>query len=186
MALIADLPTSLHTSRGEIVIRPSAEGETAAYRDLRLDALRDSPHAFGADYAENLAQPTADWEERVRGNIASDDQTLVVAAAEDRLVGMTGIRRGTSPKMRHGAFLWGVYVRPAWRGQGIAGALIEACVDWARSKGIVVVRLAVVTTNTAAIRCYMRCGFLGYGVEPKAIRYDGVYYDEILMARHLA
>jgi RimJ/RimL family protein N-acetyltransferase len=38
----------------------------------------------------------------------------------------------------------------------------------------------------AAIRCYNRCGFTVYGVEPQAIRHDGVMYDELLMARQAA
>jgi RimJ/RimL family protein N-acetyltransferase len=44
----------------------------------------------------------------------------------------------------------------------------------------------VVTTNPAAIRCYTRCGFEVYGIEPQAIRYDGKNYNELLMAIRLA
>jgi RimJ/RimL family protein N-acetyltransferase len=47
----------------------------------------------------------------------------------------------------------------------------------------VVVKLGVITTNTPAIRCYARCGFTVYGIDPKVIYYDGVFYDELLMAR---
>jgi len=46
-----------------------------------------------------------------------------------------------------------------------------------------IVKLAVVTTNTGAIRCYARCGFQVYGIEPQALCYDSVFYDELLMAR---
>jgi RimJ/RimL family protein N-acetyltransferase len=47
-------------------------------------------------------------------------------------------------------------------------------------------RLAVVTTNTAAIHCYVRRGFTACGTAPEAIHADGHYYDEILMAKLLA
>jgi RimJ/RimL family protein N-acetyltransferase len=47
------------------------------------------------------------------------------------------------------------------------------------------VKLAVVTTNASAIRCYIQCGFRVYGVEPQVIYYDGVYYDELLMSREV-
>jgi RimJ/RimL family protein N-acetyltransferase len=43
----------------------------------------------------------------------------------------------------------------------------------------------VITPNTPAIRCYARCGFEVYGVEPQAIFYDNVFYDELLMAMKL-
>jgi RimJ/RimL family protein N-acetyltransferase len=65
----------------------------------------------------------------------------------------------------------------------LADGLVAACVNWARTLGVRIVKLAVVTTNTAAIRCYARCGFRVYGVEPQALYYDGVFHDELLMAR---
>ncbi len=34
-----------------------------------------------------------------------------------------------------------------------------------------------------AIRSYARCGFTVYEIESKAIRYDGVTYDELLVAK---
>ena len=87
--------------------------------------------------------------------------------------------------MQHTAGIFSIYVQPAWRGLGIAEALIEACVAWARKLDVRLVKLGVVTTNTAAIRCYVRCGFSVYGVEPQVIYHDGVYYDELLMVQRL-
>jgi L-amino acid N-acyltransferase YncA len=81
--------------------------------------------------------------------------------------------------------VWGVYVRAAWRGRRVADRLIEACIEWARPHGVRVAKLAVITSNAAAIRCYLRCGFSVYGVEPQVIHVDGVYHDELLMVRYL-
>lgn len=124
------------------------------------------------------------WEERANHPEDDPNQTIFFAVADDQLVGMCGIFRGTSPKTRHGATIWGVYIRPAWRGQKLVDQLIQACLAWARRQEVQLVKLAVVTTNTAAIRCYVRCGFAVYGVEPQAICYDGQYYDELLMVQH--
>jgi RimJ/RimL family protein N-acetyltransferase len=74
-------------------------------------------------------------------------------------------------------------VQPDWRGRRLGEALVMAGVHWTRAEGVQIVRLAVVTTNAAAIRCYARCGFSVYGVEPQALLVDGVMYDELLMAR---
>jgi L-amino acid N-acyltransferase YncA len=67
--------------------------------------------------------------------------------------------------------------------------LVRACVDWARDKGLVGLRLSAVAheadENGAARRCYERCGFVAYGVEPNAVRYEGRLYDETLMALRL-
>jgi RimJ/RimL family protein N-acetyltransferase len=175
--------TVITTSCGAITIRPVTADDGDALRDLRLEALRTQPVAFAADYATNAAKPPGYWIEWARDRSNSHADVVHVAVAGDRLIGMTGAHRGDSPKTRHSALIWGVYVRPEWRGLKIADRLIEACLDWAQAHGVRITKLNVVTTNTAAIRCYLRCGFRVYGVEPQAVCYDGVCYDDLLMAR---
>jgi GNAT superfamily N-acetyltransferase len=175
--------TILTTLRGAIAIRPAKADDADTLRDLRLEALRTQPVAFSADYALNLAKSPSYWIEWARDRSDSPTDIVHVAVAGDGLMGMTGAHRGDSPKTRHSALIWGVYVRPEWRGLRVAEALIEACVDWAQARGCRVAKLNVVTTNAAAIRCYLRCGFRVYGVEPQAVCYEGVCYDDLLMAR---
>ena len=177
--------STIDTPRGSIAIRPTREEDVAAYRELRLEALRTHPEAFGATYEENLARPIERWQQNVRDGAGTDLGITYVAEAAGALAGMTGIYRDNSAKMGHRATIWGVYMRPGWRGAGIADALIGACVSWAHQQRLRLVTLSVVTTNAAAIRCYVRCGFSVYGVDPEVIYHDGVYYDELLMMRHL-
>jgi RimJ/RimL family protein N-acetyltransferase len=160
-------------------IRPVELPDLEALIALRLEALHSSPTAFGADYAQTKDQPQSYWLNRFMVEV--NEGLVVVAEAGDELVGVAGISRRMSPKAMHAASIWGVYVRPAWRGQRIAEALLEACFDWARSQSVVIVKLAVVTENLPAIKSYQRMGFVTYGTEPKAIFYDGRYYDEYLM-----
>jgi RimJ/RimL family protein N-acetyltransferase len=169
------------TPHGLITIRPAQEADAQAYRDLRLEALRNHPEAFSADYAASEEQPMAYWTERLRS--LGSDSMMVFAVVNDSLIGMCGIYRGNSPKTQHSATLVSVYVQPAWRGCRIAEGLITSCVEWARAQEIRVVKLAVVTTNTAAIRCYARSDFTVYGIEPQALYHAGVMVDELLMAR---
>ena len=177
------MDTSINTPHGPITIRPAAEDDAQAFRTLRLQALHDHPQAFGSDYAVNAARPATFWIDRLRS--LGSEGSLSFATHADRLVGMAGIQRGDSPKTRHSAFIWGVYVQPDWRGLQIADALIDACLAWGRSQAIKIAKLAVITTNAGAIRCYQRCGFKAYGIEPQALYYDGTLYDELMMARTL-
>ena len=121
------------------------------------------------------------WVERPRFNDGTGMMYFAVHAQQ--LIGLGGIIRANSPKTQHSATIVGMYVQPDWRGFRIAEGLVTACVEWAQSVNIKVVKLAVVKTNTCAIRCYARCGFQIYGVEPQALYYDQVFYDELLMAR---
>lgn len=175
--------TSIHTPRGTITIRLAGEEDAAAYRDLRLEALRNHPEVFSSDYAENLAKPMDFWTSRLKSSGHDGAAMIYLAIPEGEPIGTCGIARTDSPKVRHSATIVGMYVRPNWRGLGIAQALVTVCLDWARAHAVWIVKLAVVTTNVAAIRCYARCGFRVYGIEPQALCHDGVLYDELSMAR---
>ena len=171
---------SLKTPRGTIVIRQSNLADAWSFRDLRLEALQDSPTAFSMDYQRSLNYPAKYWEETLT---MDDNESAIFFAEHDaHLIAMTGIARGRSPKTRHGADIWGVYVSSSWRGLHIAEELIRSCIDWAKARGVVILRLAVVATNKSAIRCYERCGFRTYGTEPYSLLYEGKFYDEYLMA----
>jgi RimJ/RimL family protein N-acetyltransferase len=171
---------SISTSRGSITIRDATPADATRFRELRLGALQDSPIAFSADYQQNLNHPAKYWEDRL--TMEEEEATLFLAEHEGELIGMMGILRGSSPKTRHSAWIWGVYVTPKWRGLHIAEELISSCFTWAKARKILLVKLGVAATNKPAIRCYERCGFSAYGTEPRAIFYEGKYYDEFLMS----
>ena len=168
-----------------VIIRPTQESDADAFRTLRLEALRLHPEAFGADLAESEARPIEHWQERTRPD-PNGLQMTYIAVSDEALIGMAGIYRNRDFKGRQSSSIWGVYVREGWRGQHIAEGLVATCIKWAQAQAdIRMVKLCVVTTNISAIRCYIRCGFAMYGIEPEALAWNGVYYDELLMARRI-
>ncbi len=150
---------------------------------MRLEALQNHPTAFSADWATALAQPISFWTERLRSSGTETTVANFLAVHDQQLIGMCSIARRNSPKVQHTADIVGMYVRPEWRGMHIADGLLTACIEWAQTHEVKIVKLAVVTTNIAAIHSYARCGFHVYGLEPQALAYEGVSYDEMLMAR---
>jgi RimJ/RimL family protein N-acetyltransferase len=170
---------SMNTRLGAILLREAKPTDAAAFRELRLGGLQDSPIAFSADYQKNLNEPPKFWEDRL--TMHPDEATIFFAEHDSNLVGMTGIARGNSPKTRHSAWVWGVYVKPDWRGLHIAEELIRSRLAWAKARKIVTAKLGVATVNTSAIRCYERCGFQVYGTEPRALYVDSHYYDFHMM-----
>ena len=175
--------SSIITPRGPFTIRQATPADALSYRELRLEALQDSPIAFSADYQQNLNQPAEYWKNRL--TMEEDEAAIFLAEHQGKLIGITGIARGNSPKTRHSAWIWGVYVTPEWRGLRVAEELINSCFAWAKARKIIVVKLGVAATNTSAIRCYERCGFSTYGTEPRAVLYEGKFYDEFLMSHSL-
>lgn len=173
---------TISTPGGEIIIREANLADVDQYRALRLFALQESPLAFGQDYETSLNYSPEIWQERLR----DDGHSITfIAEHEQSLIGMTGILRRPLPKTKHSATIVGVFVHPEWRGLRIAEALIGTCIEWAKSKGVVIVKLSVNAENVPAIRCYERYGFAIYGTEPRGTFYDGKYYDGHLMFRFL-
>lgn len=181
-----EMNISLSTCRGIVTIRPAVPEDAAQLRELRLEALAGHPQAFAADYERTKADSAEVWVQLIIENAADNRGVICVASADDRLVGMAGLVRGRWPKTRHSGTIWGVYVQAAWRGLRVGEALLEQCIAWAQIQGVAIVKLGVVTTNMPAIRCYTRCGFSVYGVEPQAIYYEDVFYDELLMSRTIS
>jgi len=152
---------------------------------LRLDMLQKHPEAFGTDYAESLQEPECCWVERFGKLVNQSDNCMFLADDGGPLAGAATVRRGQGAKQRHWAGIGGVYVRPPYRGRGLADQLIHAIVDWSRQRDIAVLRIAAVTVNLPAIRCYARCGFQVCGVSPDEIRVGAASYDELLMWRRV-
>ena len=174
-----------------IPIRPVTVADAEALRTLRIEALRLHPISFTADLGETESRPPDAWREQIAGTGPAAGNAIFVAdaGAGVGLVGMAGVYTPAQPKLAHVGTVWGVYVRKTHRGRGVGRKLIEACVDWARNKALVGLRLSAVEQeadeNGAARRCYESCGFVAYGVEPHAVRYEGRLYDETLMALRL-
>ena len=61
-----------------------------------------------------------------------------------------------------------VIVLPDWRGQGVAGAMLEAVVQIARARGACKLTLEVLSGNQKALRTYAKLGFNAYQLDPEA------------------
>lgn len=57
------------------------------------------------------------------------------------------------------AHLGFMYVKPEHRGKGINQKILDASLEWARSRGLSEIRLEVYSENPSAIRAYEKAGF---------------------------
>jgi ribosomal protein S18 acetylase RimI-like enzyme len=159
-------------------IRRLQAADVEDYRTIRLASLQTDPDAFGSDYGVELTHPIESFVERLASSI------VFGAYAGVRIVGVSAFRQEVAPKECHKGVVWGVYVQPDARGQGVAAALIAAVIDSARDL-MEQLTLTVVQGNTAAIALYHRFGFKVYGVEPRARKHPGGYVDKVLMVLDL-
>jgi len=161
-----------------IQIRRLAPADAALYRDIRLEGLRCNPEAFGSTFEAENPRPLTFFSERLGGSAAFG------AFHDSEIVGIAGLLIREGQKEAHKGLLVGMYVRPSARKAGIGRRLAETIIEFARQQ-VELIQLAVVSDNVQARRLYERLGFLEYGIEKKALKQNGHYYDEVLMAKDL-
>ncbi|MGY4479953.1 N-acetyltransferase family protein [Bradyrhizobium sp. USDA 3364] len=162
-----------------IEIRRLLPADAALYRDIRLEALRLSPEAFGSAYETESAHPVEWFAARLAGGTV-----MLGAFRGGGLAGIVGFIAEQGPKRQHKGALVGMYVRQQARRAGVGRVLVEAALELA-AQTVELVQLIVVKGNEPAFRLYQSMGFVAYGLEKHALKIDGRYYDDILMAKDL-
>ncbi|HUB96267.1 MAG TPA: GNAT family N-acetyltransferase [Stellaceae bacterium] len=114
----------------------------------------------------------------------SGNETVILARAETRPVGLVTGLRGVHPA-RRGVVEMGIGVLVPWRGRGIGAALLKAVEAWARAKGCHRMQFPVVATNAPAIALYRKLGYQVEGHLTASAEHRGAKVDELLMAKLL-
>ena len=158
------------------LIRPLTPDDAAIYHALRLEALAAEADSFVTTVEEQAGRSL----EQVAKTLA--ETTVFGAFIDGELVGTAGYARNTPAKEAHKGLVWGMYLRRSARGEGLAGALLDTVIAYARGK-VEQLTLIVVSDNMPAVRLYESRGFIRWGLEPRALkladdRYtvDGYYW----------
>jgi len=139
------------------LVRRLLPDDWEAYRAIRLRALADAPDAFCATLEEAQAYPPEHWAARLENAAVSSADCPLGAERDGELVGMVWAKvDADDPDTVN---LYQMWVAPACRGQGVARALLDGAVGWARSRGARMVGLGVNCANRSAVALYERAGF---------------------------
>ncbi|MCP3381177.1 MULTISPECIES: GNAT family N-acetyltransferase [unclassified Bradyrhizobium] len=106
----------------------------------------------------------------------------IVAVAGGAVVGWCNVPpAGRAVSAHVGDLFMGLV--PEFRGKGFGELLLRQAVQAADVFGFRRIELGVFATNTAAAALYRKAGFVEEGTKRMAILLDGIYHDEIIMAR---
>ena len=152
--------------------------EATLYRELRLEALQLHPYAYGSTFELESAEPLDFFERRI------GTSEILLGSIGNAPMGIVRFSIPTFVTERHKGMLTGMYVRATAEGSGLASALVDAVIERARGR-VILVELSVVTTNERALRLYRRHGFEIYGVDPCALKQGDRYLDEYQLTRFL-
>jgi len=120
-------------------------------RSIRLEALADTPDAYGSTYEESVLWSDAQWKN------AASTRLYYLADRDGVVVGM--VSGGFNDAYPGTRWLYGMYVTPSERGSGTAALLVRTIDDWARSHGVAEVYLHVTTSVPRARAFYEKVGF---------------------------
>ena len=135
-------------------IRRLITGDELVLREIRLQALLDSPSAYGSIYEHEHLLVDDDWRKRLARN---DAVTLVIEQDDGVAIGL--VTGAIDDDFADIGWLLSMWVNPAMRGNGVAGHLIDEIITWAKLKNCTSIRLQVTDGNTSAERAYLKRGF---------------------------
>jgi RimJ/RimL family protein N-acetyltransferase len=133
-------------------VRRLTPDDWQSFRDIRLLALADAPHAFGSSLAQEESLTEPDWRRRL-----SQPGTMIALAFQDTTP--VGIMGAYTPKDTAIPLLIAAWVAPAARGTGAADLLVAEVLAWATEQGFPSITLRVADGNHPARNLFLRNGF---------------------------
>jgi GNAT superfamily N-acetyltransferase len=138
-------------SNATLLVRCAQRDDWSVLKTIRLEALRDTPDAYGSSFAAAVAFSDDDW------RAMTSRQRYFLIERDGEVVGMAA---GGFNDYRPGEhWLYGMYVKPRARGGEVATALVDAVVTWASNEGASALYLDVTTSLARARAFYKKVGF---------------------------
>ncbi len=127
------------------------------YKALWLEALTNSPQAFGFSYEELANRTDEEWQVKIGKNLAEGSKSrMFVAKDGESFIGMMGFFE----KRAGVANIFGVYVNPQYRGKKVGDKLMAAVLNSLKQElDFSEVELTVNKDQAAAVEFYKRQGF---------------------------
>ena len=127
------------------------------FKEIRLEALRNSPNSFGSSYEIEFFFTQNDWVNKLRN---TKNLHLVALSENFKPVGLIILK-----PFKEQVGIFAMYVNPTFRGRGIASELIHAAIEYAIKNKNSEIILDVYDQNSSAIELYKRKGFIFTGVK---------------------
>ncbi len=167
MASLAVLP---------LAIRRLVPADAQAYRAIRLEAVANHPDAFTSSEEEERANADTWPRERLAPR---EGHAMLGAFVGDELAGTAGMMRRPRLKERHIADFFGMYVAATHARRRIGRKLVDASIAEALTwPGLEQLVLSVTHGNARARQLYLDAGFVTFGLQHRAIKWTGTYYDK--------
>ncbi|MFC0360046.1 GNAT family N-acetyltransferase [Kytococcus schroeteri] len=137
----------------DITVRELAADEWEIFKTLRLRALQEDPEAFVASYEEESQHGDEQWQERM------SHSTRLVAQRGSELVALASVGDEDTRKDDELGEVYGIWVTPALRGEGVARKLMDHAEQVGRNAGYSHLVYWVGTDNGRAVAFASSIGY---------------------------
>ena len=170
-------PSTVHTT----ITMPNIN-EWKEIKALRLEALKNEPHAFKNYYHDEIMLSDNQWREKISNSCEDNShEFFIIAKNAEGMIGIVGAEKLDNEMW----YLKSVYIKTEYRGKGIGLQLLDRMM-WKldHEYGASMVRLKVNARQKAAIRLYKKCGFIIENAIEKQQSGDGNLYTKFIMHRN--
>ena len=144
-----------------VSIRLMLPHEWYRHKEVRLQALLHSPHAFGSSYEVEAKRSNSEWQQVIETALASGKNHVYLAVSGGAVCGLVWCK--LSAVEAGLAEIFQMWVNPEHRGMGVGEKLLQAAIECARNHSMERISLEVTATNHAAAAFYQSQGFQQVG-----------------------
>jgi GNAT superfamily N-acetyltransferase len=138
-------------SNPTLLVRRAERDDWLALKTIRLEALRDTPAAYGSSLDAALSFSDKRW------RAMTVQQGYFLVERDGEIVAMAAGGYNDDRPGEH--WLYAMYVTPSARGGVVAPSLVDAVATWATSEGANALYLDVTTSLARARAFYRKVGF---------------------------
>lgn len=162
------------------MIRQLEPNDSPNYFAIRLEGLQMHPEAFGTG-AEDWSKAK---DEQIQDLLrkSNEDDFVLGYFVNRELVGVIGLKRERKLSVGHKGTVWGLFVAPKFRKQGIGRALLkELIAKVSQNHNLDYIRAVVTVSSLNTEKVFESCGFSPYGTEKSGIKEGANFFDQRFM-----
>jgi ribosomal protein S18 acetylase RimI-like enzyme len=169
-----------------VAIRFLDRKDGAEYQRLRLESLQQNASAFLTLHDTEAQLKQELFTNHLVNSYHPPYFGFLGIFIDELLVGYAQVSDSVFEKQRHIADIYNVYISPTFRKRGLALLLFRFIFDLLKhSNHIERVFLTCTASNTSALNFYDKLGFERFGIRHNAIKWQGVYDDQIELVKVL-
>ncbi|MGZ3902366.1 MAG: N-acetyltransferase family protein [Bacteroidia bacterium] len=171
-----------------MIIRLLTPADVSAYKAFKLYSLSESPFAFSDSYEDESKKSDLDFQRELEiVGLPAESFVLGAFSPLKELIAFVKFKRDVRTKARHKASLHSLYVKPQYRGSGLAKKLLEELFKTIKPlQNLEQIHLWALISDSSVVHFYEKCGFLKQGAIVKNdLKIDGKYVDASYMVKYL-